>query len=76
MKRSDFFLDDSARSKSLARELRTNSGLPGCLDCVHPRCHHDVAKDGRYQHRTRDSVTRVDTVIASSTYQFPYAFMK
>lgn len=64
VKISVFLLGGGTRSKSLARELRTSSSLPGCLDGVYSGYHHDVAKNGRYQHRIRDSLARVDTVIA------------
>lgn len=72
----DFPLGGSARSESLARKLRTSSGLPGRLDGVHSGCHHDVAKGGRRQHRTCDSVARVDTVIASLICPFLSAIVK
>lgn len=62
MKIFDFILGGSAKSKSVARKLWTSSSLPGRLDRVHLRYHHDVAKGGRCQYRTRDSITRVDMV--------------
>lgn len=59
-----YFLSDSCtRSTSLARELRTDPRLLGRFDSVYLGYHHNVAKGGSYQHRTSDSVARINAVI-------------
>jgi len=60
---SFLFAGGSCKSKSLACKLRTSTGLRGCPDGVYSGCSHDVATCCRHQHRSRDSIARVNTVI-------------
>lgn len=56
------FEGGSSKPKSMARKLWTSPRFRRCSNGVHSGCNHDVAACCRYQHRSRDSVSRIDTV--------------